>query len=251
MLVIKAGGSVITRRGPYPAFDRPAAARLSRALARLGGPLALVHGTGSYGKPPAVRYGYLGGMIRPGSAPVPAIRSSLLELHSLFVSELSAAGVRAASCPGAACFAFRRGRPVLSPSAPARAWLRSGFAPVVNSDIFPDGKNFRVVSSDAMAAELAVRLHAGLAVFLTAAPGLLGPGGELLPELGAREFRKAAAPLRRPARDVSGGMAGKAEEISRLLEAGCDVAILDGRDPGALRGLRAGRRTGGTYIHAE
>ena len=251
MLVIKAGGSVITRKGGRPAFDRTAAARLARALARLRGPFALVHGTGSYGKPPAVRYNYLSGRIAPGTAPVAAIKASLLELHSLFISQLAAAGLRPVSCPGCACFSLAGGRPRLTAAPELKGWLGRGFTPVINSDIFMSGAGFRVVSSDALAAALAAALRPELAVFLTDVPGLLDPDGALQPELSRAGFRALARDIGAPRSDVSGGMAGKAREIARILAAGVDAAVLDGRRPEELLKLRAGRRAGGTYIHAR
>ncbi|MDD2804582.1 MAG: hypothetical protein PHV33_03435 [Elusimicrobiales bacterium] len=251
MLVIKAGGSVITRKGGRPAFDRPAAARLARALVRLRAPLVLVHGTGSYGKPPAVRYGYLSGSIAPGSAPVARIKAALLELHSLFISELAVAGLKPVSCPGCSAFALAGGRPRLAAARALKDWLRRGFTPVINSDIFMSGAGFRVVSSDALAAALAAALRPELAVFLTDVPGLLGAGGAVLPALSRAEFLGLARSLRAPRADVSGGMAGKAGEIARILAAGVDAAVLDGRRPEELLKLRAGRRAGGTYIHAR
>lgn len=251
MLIIKAGGSVITRKGGRPAFDRPAAARLARALVRLRAPLVLVHGTGSYGKPPAARYGYLSGRIKPGSAPVARIKASLLELHSLFISELAAAGLKPVSCPGCSFFALAGGRPRLTAALALRGWLRRGFTPVINSDIFMSGAGFRVVSSDALAGALAADLRPELAVFLTDVPGLLGPGGALLPALSRAEFLAFSRGLRAPRADVSGGMAGKAGEIARILAAGVDAAVLDGRRPEELLKLRAGRRAEGTCIYAR
>lgn len=251
MLVIKAGGSVITKKGGRPSFDRHAAARLARMLARLKEPFVLVHGTGSYGKPPAARYGYLSGRIKPNSAPVAAIKASLLQLHSLFVSELAAAGLKPVSCPGCASFSLSGGRPRLTSALSLKDWLRRGFTPVINSDIFMSGAGFRVVSSDALAAALAEALRPELAVFLTDVPGLLNPGGAPIPALARAEFIVFARGLRAPRADVSGGMAGKAVEMLRILAAGVNAAVLDGRRPEELLKLRAGRRAGGTYIHAR
>lgn len=249
MLVIKAGGSVITCRGKRPAFDGKAAARLAAAFARLDEPFVLVHGTGSFGKPPAVRYGYLDGRVRPGGAPVARIKASLLRLHSAFLEELVKAGVNAVSCPGCDFFRLRRGRPVLRDKSGLSAWLARGFVPVVNSDLFPSaGGEFRVVSSDALAAELAEAFRPRLAVFFTAAGGLYGPDGGGLQELdrgGLARFIKTCPPARG---DVSGGMPRKAAELARINACGVPAIILDGGRPEELGCFLSGRRIGGTSI---
>lgn len=248
MLVIKAGGSSITRGGQKPVFDRRASARLAAALSQLKEPFILTHGTGSYGKPPAVRYGYLDGRVRRGTAPVPEIRASLGELHALFVRELLTAGVKAVSCPGCEVFALKRGRLVLSARRRLASLLARGSVPVINSDLFPCAGEFRVVSSDAIAAELAAVFKPRLAVFLTAAPGLLGRGGKVIGELDAAGLARFRDNCRPPALDVSRGMAGKAGELLRICSAGIPALVLSGSRPSGLQRFLAGGRRPGTFI---
>ena len=122
---------------------------------------------------------------------------------------------------------------------------------MVNSDLFPCGGGFRVVSSDAIAAELAAAFKPRLAVFFTAAQGLTGPGGKVIGELnaaGLKLFRKICRPS--PG-DVSGGMAGKAAELARLNALGVDSFIADGRRPGELLKFLSGGRACGTLVRAE
>lgn len=249
MLAIKAGGSIITRKGRSPAFDRAGAARLASALARLEEPFLLVHGTGSYGKPPAVRYGYLSGRLSPGQAPVAAIKASLLQLHAAFLRELLRRGLRAVSCPGCAYFSVSSGRPRLERRKDFLGWLRRGFVPVINSDIFAVPGGFRVVSSDALLAEASAAAGADLAVFLTRAPGFIGEDGLVKGEVPAKDIPRLSRFLRPAGKDVSGGMKGKLSEISRIVRRGAGAAVLDGRRPGLLLELRSGK-AGGTYFHA-
>lgn len=252
MLAIKAGGSVITRKGPEPVFNRAGAARLAATFSRVGEPFILVHGTGSFGKPPAARYGYLSGRIRARSAPLAAIKASLLELHSLFLSELVRCGVNAVSCPGCAYFSLAAGRPRLRPGKALLDWVRRGFVPVVNSDIFPCASGaFRVVSSDALLQELSSELRPALAVFLTDTPGLLDSGGAVIRSLDRPGLLRLKRLLPRSPSDVSGGMPGKIAELLRIGACGVDAAVLDGRRSGELLKLLAGRRAKGTYIHAN
>ncbi len=252
MLLIKAGGSVITRKGPVPVFDRAGAARLGRAMSRLKEPAVLVHGTGSFGKPPAERYGYLDGRPAPGTAPLAEIKNSLLRLHASLVAELVSGGANAVSCPGCAYFELASGRPRLRLGKALLDWVRRGFLPVINSDIFPCGSGgFRVVSSDALLQSLCAELSPELAVFFTDAPGLLDAAGKVVGSLHRSSLLRFKRELPPSNADVSGGMRGKIAEIARINSAGVDAVILDGRRPAELIKLRAGHRIRGTYIHAQ
>jgi glutamate 5-kinase len=250
MLAIKAGGSVITREGEKPVFDRASARRLAAALSRLKEPCLLVHGTGSFGKPPARRYGYLSGAIPAGKpVPVPAIRAGLARLHGLLLSELARAGVRALSCPGREYFRLFRGRPLLCRKTELRRLLRSGRVPVVNSDIFDSPAGLQVVSSDALLAAACEALKPRLAVFLTGADGLLNAAGEPVPAVSARKLAAIRRGMPEPAGDVSGGMKGKLAEVIRIAAGGSDVLLANGKRPEII--LEPGIPGKGTYVHAS
>lgn len=250
MLAIKAGGSVITRAGEKPVFDRVSSRRLAAALSRLKEPCLLVHGTGSFGKPPARRYGYLSGSIPAGKrVPVDAIRADLARLHRLLLSELERAGVRALSCPGREYFRFSRGRLCLRRGSGLSDRLREGFVPVINSDIFDCPPGLRVVSSDAILAAACAAFKPRLAVFLTGAPGLLDAAGEPLPQVRAKSLPAILRTMPAPSGDVSGGMKGKLAEVIRIAAGGSDVLLADGRKPEII--LEPGIPGKGTYVHAS
>ena len=240
---------MITRKGESPVFDRAAVSRLAASLAELAEPFALVHGTGSFGKPPALRYGYLSGRIPPGGAPIDAINASLRRLHLAFLRELRSAGLEVCSVPGPEHFSLSGGRPVPADPSVIAAPLASGRVPVVSSGIFPDGAGGGVVvSSDALASALCGLLRPRLAVFFTDAPGLLDAAGAVLPELdepGLEAFSRACPG--EPG-DVSGGMRGKAAELLAILRGGGRALVLDGRRPEGLASFLAGRSGPGTLL---
>jgi acetylglutamate kinase len=100
------------------------------------------------------------------------------------------------------------------------------FVPVVASiAVDASGQSYNV-NADVVAAELAMALKAEKLVFISDVPGLIGPSGELLSELGAADCRDLLA------RDgvVDGGMIPKLRSALRALDAGVGrVHIVDGR----------------------
>jgi acetylglutamate kinase len=112
-----------------------------------------------------------------------------------------------------------------------RTLLSDGFVPVVASIAADaEGQPFNV-NADAMAADLAIGLEAAKLVSLSDVPGVIGPEGDLLTELGVEE---ALELLDRPD-VVDGGMIPKLESSVRALKAGVTrVHLLDGRVEHAL-----------------
>jgi acetylglutamate kinase len=112
-----------------------------------------------------------------------------------------------------------------------RTLMDNGFVPVVASIAADAGGHPYNVNADVMAAELAVGLEAQKLVYLNDVPGVIGPGGDLLSELGVQETLDLLARTD----VVDGGMIPKLESAVRALEAGVPrVHLLDGRVEHAL-----------------
>ncbi|MEX2203128.1 MAG: acetylglutamate kinase [Actinomycetota bacterium] len=112
-----------------------------------------------------------------------------------------------------------------------RTLMDNGFVPVVASIAADAGGHPFNVNADVMAAELAVGLEAQKLVYLNDVPGVIGPGGDLLSELGVEETLDLLA----QAAVVDGGMIPKLESAVRALKAGVPrVHLLDGRVEHAL-----------------
>ena len=104
--------------------------------------------------------------------------------------------------------------------------LRERFVPVVASIAVDEAGQAYNVNADVVAAELAIALEAEKLVFISDVPGLMGPSGDLLSELGAQDCRDLMA----SDGVVSGGMVPKLASAVRALEAGIDrVHLVDGR----------------------
>jgi acetylglutamate kinase len=112
-----------------------------------------------------------------------------------------------------------------------RTLMGDGFVPVVASIAADAGGHPYNVNADVMAAELAIGLGAQKLVYVNDVPGLIGPGGDLLSELGVQEALDLLA-----RGDVAvGGMIPKLESAVRALKAGVSrVHLLDGRVEHAL-----------------
>jgi acetylglutamate kinase len=104
--------------------------------------------------------------------------------------------------------------------------LDKRFVPVVASIALDEAGQAYNVNADVVASEIAIALGAEKLVFISDIPGLIGPSGDLLSELGAAD---CAALMSRDG-VVEGGMIPKLSSAVRALETGVGrVHLVDGR----------------------
>ena len=100
------------------------------------------------------------------------------------------------------------------------------FVPVVASIALDEVGQAYNVNADVVASELAMAIGAQKLVYMNDVPGVVGPNGELLSELSARQCLELLARTG----VVDGGMIPKLESAARALAAGVNrVHLVDGR----------------------
>ncbi len=113
----------------------------------------------------------------------------------------------------------------------ARTLMDKGFVPVVAPIAMDEGGQAYNVNADVVAAELAIGLDAEKLVYMNDVPGVIGPDGDLLSELGAQNVLD----LLSHETAVDGGMIPKLRSSVRAVQAGVPrVHLLDGRVEHAL-----------------
>lgn len=244
-VVVKLGGSVLAP-GSLPRVRRTVLRRLAEELRTARAPLALVHGTGAFGKPPARRHGYLDGFARDGGGvPVRRIRAALERMSGEVCAGLRRGGLPTALVEPAEVFAQTRGRVRRVRTAPLEAAWARGDVPLLRGDMFREPGGWRVLSSDEMAGALARALRVRLILFVTDRPGVQDAGGRVLRRLAPAALRRLLRRLPAEPDDVSGGMRGKLEVLTRLRGIRCAVI---GARAGRLRAALNGRPHDGTKL---
>ncbi|MEO9384651.1 isopentenyl phosphate kinase family protein [Chromobacterium phragmitis] len=252
--VVKLGGSLITVDGPDgPGVNRDLLTARARELAACGRPLALVHGTGAYGKPPARRYGYLDGRLHRSRAEVVAeVARDLARLELEVVECLEAGGLKPLRLPAIQLFRAREGKASPLSLAPVAELLARGLTPVIGGNFVFDCDGFAVCSSDIIAVELALALEASSLVLATRARGVHREHGSSeavhgqLSDSDDEALRKIDA----AGQDVSGGMQAKISHGFRAARRGIATYVVDGRVAGNLSGALAGAPLQGTRLLA-
>jgi isopentenyl phosphate kinase len=255
LVVVKLGGSVITRKREVERARPKVLARLAAEMAGAGPGTILLHGAGSFGHPGARRFGL-------ATAPDPSVRRSerargaaivaaeVRRLHLMVLRALVAAGASPASVPMATHARNRAGQLLELDAKPFSDALLRGQLPVSFGDVVPDAEwEASILSADTIALALARALPVGRVVFVSDVPGILeGPTGKRRKI--APEITDAVLDRLRPgpgAPDVTGGIRGKATAMRAIAAAGADAVLISGLTDGALSRAVRGEAVYGSW----
>jgi len=260
VVLVKLGGSIITRKNEVEKIRPKLLTRLAREVAEVRDRrVVLLHGAGSFGHPGAKRFG-LARAPSPGSSLVERTRGAAIvatevrRLHLAVLRELVRAGASPASVPFATHARNRAGELVYLDPTPILKALDAGFLPVSFGDVVPDEAwGSSILSADTIALALVPALEPERVVFVSDVEGVLeGPLGrrrtvvrDVTPKVVA-----SLAPVD-GAMDVTGGIRGKATVILAIAAAGADAGLISGLSDGAVSRAIRGATEYGSWARAR
>jgi isopentenyl phosphate kinase len=254
-LVVKFGGSVITRKKETSALRPKVLTRLAVELKNAwekGGhpPLVVIHGAGSYGHPWAKKWDL--------NHPPPSPRNGrnrgaaitgyhVRMLHVEVLRALLDAGLPAQSFPPLAIARNDKGKFASLEISPFREALTRGTVPVTCGDVVPDTSwEFSILSGDTIMLELSRKLPAKRAVFVSDVDGFLEPDDmrTVIPRVTEEALSRLKADAKVP--DVTGGIVGKAAKMVEMGALGVHAGLING-----LRVGRLERAVGGEEVYGS
>lgn len=259
-VIVKLGGSVITRKREVERLRPKLLERLAREVASVTDRRVIVlHGAGSYGHPGARRFGLArppesGGSAAHRARGAAIVACEVRRLHFEVLRALLRAGAAPASVPMATHARNRSGGIAAFDATPFEETLAQGQLPVSFGDVVPDDDwGFSILSADTIAKELVPRLRPERVIFVSDVPGILdrGAGGS---RTAVPEVTETVVAGLRPgpgAPDVTGGIRGKAEAMLAIARAGADAGLISGLTDGALLRAIRGERVYGSWAHAR
>ncbi len=257
-VVVKLGGSLITRKREAEKLRPKVLGRLAREVARLPRPpLVLLHGAGSFGHPGARRFRLAEAPTPGASAPertrgAAIVASEVRRLHLAVLRELVRAGAAPWSVPPATHARNREGALVSLDVAPFVDALARGCMPVSFGDVVPDERwGFSILSADTIAEALVPALRPSRVVFAADVPGVYLPGGSGRREVVQEVTEELLARLRpdRGAPDVTGGIRAKVAAMRAIARAGADAVLISGLSDGNVARALRGETVYGSWAH--
>lgn len=223
--LLKLGGSVITKKDQPETLNEinlhTAATIISNHRPKN---LIVVHGGGSFGHFHASNFGVTIERGISNATEVDIIHSSMTNLCDTVIHTFHSLNIPAIPIHPLSV-AWRDSNSVLHfPSQHILSLLESGFVPVVHGDIITTAKEgATIVSGDEIVTNLSNSIPTKRIGFCTLTPGVLDSSGNVIPHLSPHQ-QKESSITHSSATDVTGGMAGK---INELTNASAPVSIFD------------------------
>lgn len=257
-LILKLGGSVITRKDKPYTPNRYIISRLAEEISRAKPEnLLVIHGGGSFGHPLAHEYNILGGYReerqRIGFAKT---HQSMVNLNRLIVEALVENNIAAVSMPPSSFIIANNTRIEFFMEKPLAGLLNMGFVPVLYGDAVLDSSlGFTILSGDQIAAYLALKFKSEKIIFGVDVDGLYtadpksAPSAKLLKEVDLKELMEAMKGFSESRFvDVTGGMWGKVKELIPAIEQGIRVVMINATNSGNVYKALVGDEMVGTLI---
>ena len=215
--ILKLGGSAITEKDAPETIDDESLDRAVEAIAASGvEDLVVVHGGGSFGHHHASEHGISTTEGSHNASGALAVHDAMKRLDAAVVEALQDRGVPALPVHPLSA-AHRDSEGELSvPLGAVRMMLGEGFVPVTHGDlVVHEGEGVTVVSGDELVVALASGLDADRLGLCSVVPGVLDDDGEVISEIDS--YDSVADVLGgSDSTDVTGGMAGKVQELLEL-----------------------------------
>jgi isopentenyl phosphate kinase len=268
LVLIKLGGSILTRKSTLGGIRYDNMKRLAREIAEIAKDhrVIVVHGGGSFGHPLARLYHIYG---RGGKTTPPsdlqwrsegasAIQRSMLRLNAALIGALVDAGIPALSVPGGILVELYDGELEAFHPGSIERYLAAGLTPVTFGDVAPDRhRGLAIVSGDTLVLALAETVHPDLVIFATDQDGIYDrdPGqhrdAALTDDVDSVALRGLAASLAEATGeriDATGGMILKIQELADIADLGIAAAVVSGLEPGRIQAVVNGDETVATRI---
>ncbi len=255
LVIVKLGGSIITRKRETSTLRRKVLTHLARELREGSGKgansLIVLHGAGSFGHPYAKEWNL-------SHAPKPEDRDRLRgaaitsvhvrQLHDHVLKSLIDAGLPALSIPPQTLATNDQGKLTTFEDSAFRTALEAGAVPVSFGDVVRDRSwGFSILSGDDIAVYLAEKLRAERVIFVSDVPGVLdqGKASSVVPHLTPGVVESLQPTPGVP--DVTGGIRGKAEKMLKIAAGGTPCVILSGLSRDRLKQALQGEKVYGTW----
>ena len=232
MILIKLGGSVITDK-TKPLFAKTDTInKLVESITRIDEPTIIVCGGGSYGHYWSVKYDMHTKEKPYDTHGVSTVKNSMIDLNTIIVNSMLKHGLDPYSFPPVG---FMSGQtPITEKITEIKDIADAGFVPVTYGDaLWWGGQKTYILSGDKIMTHLAHTIRPRLCIFALNEDGMYADikSKRLIRQVGDYEHPTFTHSEKT---DVTGGMARKVQEATKIAKDGIDVFLVNGNKPKRL-----------------
>ena len=219
MILIKLGGSIITNKERPLSPRKKSIESIVKSLRKIDEPMIVVHGGGSYGHYWSVKYDMHTKPRKYDSRGVSIVKNSMIELNKIILDSFLKNRLNPYCLPPTD---FMTGdRPILKKVKEIENIARSGLIPITYGDALWHGKNKTyILSGDKIMTHISKILKPRLSIFALNEDGLYS---DLKTKKLIYELKGEKPTISENEMDVTGGMARKVEEASKIAKMGTSV----------------------------
>ena len=227
MILIKLGGSIITNKEKPLSARRKTIDSILKNLKKIGEPIIIVHGGGSYGHYWSVKYDMHTKEKKYDLRGVSIIKNSMIELNKIILDSLLKNKLNPYSLPPTDFMSSNK--PILNKIREVEKIAKSGLIPVTYGDALWFGQNKTyILSGDKIMTHFAKILKPRLCIFALNENGLYS---DLKSKKLIYELKGERPSISENKMDVTGGMTRKVEEASKISKMGINVFFVNGKNP--------------------
>ncbi len=261
MMIIKLGGSALTiKDATEPTIDEVNLDRIAEELSYYSDDMVIVHGAGSYGHIHAKKYA-IGDKITNAQENLYKIeglsrtQASVQLLNYIVVTKLQQRGIPAIGVKPSSFIITENKRIAVCDTGIIERYINEGFVPVLYGDAvldLNDDIKFAILSGDQIITYFANALKADKVILSSDVDGIYTDNPKTNPDAKLIDIVTKDTQLslteNEDRADVTGGMAGKINELLELAENGIESLIINAETPGNLKKAVSGKEVKGTLI---
>ncbi len=218
--LIKFGGSLITKKNQYQTLNKKNINKLVRIISNnLSHKYIFVHGAGSYGHMPVLKYKINDGININNTKQTLGFcftHFSVSQLSNELTNTFLKRKIPVLSLAPITLIKQSKKRIISFNSMPIKNALDLNLIPMLYGDFVFDNKlNGSVVSGDQIMQFIAKRFKPDLSIYLSDVPGVYNSNSQIIPVIDNNNFSKLKKAFGNAKNDITGGMFGKIKEIKK------------------------------------
>ena len=227
MILIKLGGSIITNKEKPLSARRKTIEKIVKYLKKINEPMIIVHGGGSFGHYWSVKYDMHTKPMIYNMHGVSVVKNSMIELNKIILDIFLKNNLNPYCLPPTD---FMIGnKPSIKKIKEIKKMAKADLIPITFGDaLWQRNKKTYILSGDKIMTYLAEILKPKLTIFALNEDGLYS---DLKSKKLIREMIKEKPTMLENKMDVTGGMARKVEEATKIAKIGIKVFFVNGNKP--------------------
>ncbi len=244
MLLVKLGGSIITNKKKPLSPRKKTIDAIVRSLRKIKEDMVLVHGGGSYGHYWSVKYDMHTKPANYNIRGVSIVKNSMIELNKIILDSFLKYKLNPYCLPPSN---FMLGtKPITKKINEIKKIANSGLIPITFGDaLWYANKKSYILSGDQIMSMLARVIKPRLSIFILNEDGLYS---NLKSKKLINEFKNEKISIKKDTMDVTGGMARKVSEATKISKRGLKVFFVNGNKPNRIVNAINGNKFEGTLF---